>query len=581
VGFSLHHKLTVCALSLVFAAAAPLAAPAASEEPRSIEYTVTPEVASGALQDLAVEMSFRAGPSGVTKVDLPNSWSGATQLYRAVHDLAADKASVAMAGPAVAVLTSKPGAEIKLSYKLKQDFQGVPSVSDGTMPFRPATQPKWFTTVGWTLFPSIEGRRADPVSFRWGSAPQGWTLASDLERKVEHARRIDDLLDSVLTGGEGMTVIERQAGGGRLRLAVHGKWQFSEAKLADLQSRIAETSADFWKDRGKDFLMVVTPLAAPKGETAQYGLGLGGDAFSLWATSDADEGSLRHILAHEHQHAWFPSKVGGVRTGAGEPLDYWLSEGFTDFYTLRILLRSGVWSLDEFVADYNRILRDYAMSPVREAPNGLIAAKFWKDRAVADLPYQRGLMLAAMWDDRMRRASGGKRNLDAVILAMKDVAGSKPVNSAVTNLRIEYAELGGGNLAPDYQHYVNDGARVMLPADLFGDCATVRTTESGIFNRGFDEAATKRSGGVIAGVDASGPAYAAGLRNGMRLIGPGASAGGDPRADLIYQVQDGGSVKTIRYKPLGHDRFTLQQIELAQGMTPEKRATCTKRMAGA
>lgn len=575
----MRRLLSASLLSLAFAAAAPFAPTEADEPLRPIVYQVTPEVIQGALQDLEVEMDFRADRSGVTRVDLPDAWSGATKLYRAIHDIHADGARVSMSGPATVVLASDPGAEVRLTYKVRQDFEGPLSVSNGSTPFRPVTQPGWFTAVGWTTFAAIEGRRPDPVEFRWGATPQGWTLASDLDGKPQGVRRADDLLDSIMTGGEGMTLIERPAAGGMLRMAFHGEWKFSEQKLAELQGRIAETSADFWKDRGKNFLMVVTPLAAPKGETVQYGLGLGGDAFSLWATSDVDEASLRHILAHEHQHAWFPSKVGGVRTGPDEPLDYWLSEGFTDFYTLRILLRSGVWSLDDFVADYNRILKNYAVSPVRDAPNGLIAARFWQDRAVADLPYQRGLMLAALWDDRMRRASNGARDLDQVILAMKD-APDAAKGDAVERLKTEYAALGGGDLAADYRRYVDGGARVLLPADLFGECASVRTLELPSFDRGFDEAATDQSGGVVAGVETTGPAYAAGLRNGMRILGRGVESDWDPRIDVIFQVQDGKSVRMIRYKPLGHETVRLQRIELAANMTPQMRATCTRRMAG-
>jgi predicted metalloprotease with PDZ domain len=554
-----------------------MAAPAAEEPALATFYQVTPEVSAGVLQDLKVELDFRANRSGVTRVDLPDSWSGADHLYRAVHDIAAVGARVAMASPSVVVVTSAPDAQVKFTYHLRQDFKGPLTVANSSTPFRPATQPKWFTSVGWTMFPAIEGRRSDPVDFRWGPVPEGWTVASDLDQKPEGGvRRADDIMDSVLTGGERMTLIERKAAGGSLRMAFHGQWKFSETELAALQGRIAETSADFWKDRGKNFLMVFTPLTASDGEAVQYGLGLGGDAFSLWATHDADQASLRHILAHEHQHAWFPSRVGGVRTGPDEPLDYWLSEGFTDFYTLRILLRSGVWTLEDFTADYNRILQDYAVSPVRDAPNRLIAAKFWQDRAVADLPYQRGLVLAAMWDDRMRRLSGGTKNLDTVILAMKDPGRG----DAVERLKTEYSALGGGDLAADYKRYVDGGATVVLPKDMFGDCAEVATVQLPTYDRGFDETATSHSGGVVKGVETSGPAYAAGLRNGMRIVGHTAADDSNPQADLVYQVQDGNAVKLIKYKPLGRNSITMQKIELAQNMTPEKRAACTKRMAG-
>jgi predicted metalloprotease with PDZ domain len=321
-------------LSCLLLAGSALAAPSSPTT-----YTVTPEVRNGALQDLSLEMKFTGDADGETRIALPSSWSGADHLYRAVHDVGVDGGTFRMAGPATVVVNAAPRAPLTLHYKVVQDFQGELSVSGGS-PFRPVTRPKWFTSVGWALFPEVTGRQHDPVSFRWGAAPQGWAVASDLDHTPKTARTIDDLLDSVLVGGEGMHVVERPVAGGRVRIAFHGNWRFTEDQFATLLTRIQAASSDFWKDQGEDFFAAVTPLAAPQGATVQYGVGLG-DAFSLWATQDVDEPSLRHILAHEHQHTWFPGRMGGVRAGPDEPLDYWLSEGFTDFYTLRLLLRSG------------------------------------------------------------------------------------------------------------------------------------------------------------------------------------------------------------------------------------------------
>jgi predicted metalloprotease with PDZ domain len=471
--------LSACLMCVGLLVASDCAGPAsAAGSAAQIAYVVTPEVRDGTLQDLALSLDFTAEPSGITRIDLPSTWSGATQLYKAVHDITADGARLHMEGPATVVLTSAPHAHVSLRYKVRQDFDGEPAVAQGN-PYRPITRPKWFTAIGWALFPEIEGRREVPVSFRWGPMPAGWNAASDLDHRIVGVRRVDDLLDSVLTGGEAMQVLERPFDGGRIRIAFHGRWKVSEQQIADLQAKIARTSADFWKDHGEEFFVAVTPLQAPPGQTAQFGVGLG-DAFSLWATSDVDEASLRHILAHEHQHVWFPTRVGGVRSGPDEPLDFWLSEGFTDFYTLRILLRSGVYSLEDFTADYNHILRAYALSPVREAPNATIRARFWKDRAVADLPYQRGLLLAALWDDRLRRSSGGKANLDQVVLTMKALAGRPGAQGqAPANLKTAFRTLGGGDLGPDLTRYVDAGHAVVLPADLFGACAVVRTYATG------------------------------------------------------------------------------------------------------
>ncbi len=573
----MRSLLSACFLALAACSAAKAQAPARNTSP--IDYVLTPEMDGATLRDLKLEVRFTADASGVTRIDLPSTWSGATELYKAIHDITAEGASVRRDGGEHLTLSSKPNAPVTLRYTVRQDFEGELSVEQGS-PFRPVTRPGWFTTVGWALFPEIERRRDAPASFRWGATPQGWTLASDLDHKATEPRHIDDLLDSVLVGGQGMQIVERQAAGGRLRIAFHGDWRFSEGQIADLQTRIVNASADFWKDHGGEFFVAFTPLQAPRGATVQYGVGLG-DAFSLWATPNVTEAGLRHILAHEYQHAWLPNRVGGVRSGPDEPLDYWLSEGFTDFYTLRLLLRSGVWSLEDFTTDYNRILKAYAVSSAREAPNRLIAANFWKDREIADLPYQRGLLLAALWDDRLRRESGGRKNLDDVVLDMKArAARDQADDGAVNNLRVAWREEGGQDLGGDMRRYVDGGAAVLLPADLFGSCASVKTYQMPIFDRGFDPEETSAHDGIVGGVDPSGPAWAAGLRNGMRILGREGGDNADSRVDLVYKVDDHGVVKQIRYRPEGKVRATIQEIALAADMSAEKRAACTRSMAG-
>jgi len=563
-----------------FAAAALFAGATAAAAQPPIEYRVTPEVGAGGLQSLKVELSFRGDLDGKTRVFLPDSWSGATELHRALSDIRVEGASVARPDAAALDLSHLPRAPITMTYRVRQDFAGAPAAGAGR-PFRPATQPGWFTAVGWTVFADVAGRQAQPVSFSWGPVPNGWSVASDLDHQPREARRTGDLLDSVLVGGRGLQVVERQTAGGRMRIAVHGdSWKFERQKLGDLLGRIADVSADFWGDRGEEFFVAMTPLEAPQGGSVQYGLGLG-DAFTLWATPEADEASLRHILAHEHQHTWFPSRLGGVRTGPDEPLDYWFSEGFTDFYTLRLLLRSGVWSLEEFSADFNRILKRYASSPARELPNAEIARAFWSDGEVADLPYRRGLLLAALWDDRLRRETGGAADLDDVVRRMSAEASGQPTRGdAPRKLKTAYKALGGGDLSADYARFVDGGGQVLLPTDLFGSCASVVTHEQPAFERGFDVAATSAGDGVVAGVDPEGPAYAAGLRNGMRILQREGGDNADSSVLLAYRVLDAGQEKLISYKPQGRARLQLQEIVLTPGMTAQQRSECARKMSG-
>ena len=549
---------------------------ARSAAPGPVSYTVTPELKNGALDALAVDIRLEGDADGETWMRLPESWSGVSDLQKAVHDIEASGARLTRVGKAELRLSHAPGAQIGLSYRVRQDFKGELAAGEGP-PFRAAVGKDRFTTLGWALFAEVSGPVGRPVDFRWGQAPEGWSMASDLD----HSPRLTntgELLDSILVGGKGMRIVNAPAAGGRVRVAVHGDWRFQPQELSSLLVKVTEASAGFWGDHGEDFFVAVTPLRAPGGGTAQYGVGLG-DAFSLWTTTDVDAAALKHIVVHEHQHVWFPTRVGGVRTGKDEPLDYWLSEGFTDFYTLRMLLRADLWTLEEFVEDYNRILRAYGSSPVKTAPNRLIPVAFWEDPAVADLPYQRGLVLAALWDYRLRTKSDGVHDMDDVVLAMKNRANGAQNGKAVENLHLAFRQFGD-NIDADYANYVEGGASVVLPADLFGRCARVTTTDEATFDRGFDTAKTNAAGGVVAGVDPKGPAYAAGLRDGMKITARlSATNTGDARTELAYRVDSGGAEQIIRYRPEGR-RVPIQQIVLAEGLDAEARSACARVMSG-
>lgn len=570
------RRWRVAALACIIASGTGVARGAA---PAPVSYTVTPELAAGRLIDLRVDVALQGDADGVTHMRLPDRWSGAENLYRAVFDLRASGARLRRMSNSELELTHAPGAPIALSYRVRQDFNGELTAGEGP-PFRAVVRQDRFTVLGWALFAEVAGPVGRRAEFHWGPTPDGWTLASDLDHRGK-VNNTGDLYDSILVGGRDLKIVSAEAAGGHIRIAMHGDWRFTPGQMAALMTRISGAAADFWGEQGEDFFVAVTPMTTPAGQgAAQYGVGLG-DAFSLWSTTEVDEPALRHIVAHEHQHVWFPTRVGGVRTGRDEPLDYWLSEGFTDFYTLRILLRSGLWTPEEFVADYNRILRDYANSPVIGAPNAIVPAGFWEDPAVADLPYQRGLMLATLWDHRLRRATRGARDLDDVVLAMRDRARTQgPTGNAVENLRQAYRGFGG-DLGPDLRRLVDQGTPVLLPADLFGDCARVATTETRAFDRGFDSASTNASGGVVNGVDPRGPAYAAGLRNGMRIVARLSPAvDNDPRVELMYQVIDRSGAKVIRYRPQGSRPILLQEVVLTPAMSPDQRAACIRTLGG-
>jgi len=237
-------------------------------------------------------------------------------------------------------------------------------------------------------------------------------------------------------------------------------------------------------------------------------------------------------------------------------------------------VRAGLISPAEFATIWNEMLAAYAGSPVRTVPGAQAAAAFWNNEAAQKLPYQRGAMLAAMWNARLLTASRGAVNLDTVLHAQ--IAAARSSKEQATSLFQSLAGQKGLNIAADVTQYLIRGEPILLPANTFGPCATVITEQRPSFSRGFDADATANAGNIATGVDRLLPAYAAGLRDGMKIL---ARTEGEPDNALVpyaLLVEDKGQQRTIRYLPQGRERVTVQQVRITHAQSPE----CPRTLGG-
>ena len=556
------------------------AAVAAADD--TVRYSLTPVMAKGKLESLAIEARFKGDGDGETVVILPNEWGGKKQLYLGVRDFKVDGDGVAVETPAPEkrVVRHKPGTDLRVRYRIVQYWDGVPAAT-GENEYRPILQPGYFHVLGNAIFAYPDNRdESSPASFAVTKVPRGWSFASDLEHAAGGRKlTVGDVVESVSVGGD-FRVLKR----GLVRVAIRGKWSFTDdAFLARLQP-IITSHHRFWSDPDEPYLVTVIPLETTPGSRSLGGTGRG-DAFAFFATDNADGVVLNQILAHEHLHTWIPRRIGSLpESEAGnernEARDYWLSEGFTDFYTSRLLLRDGIWSVEDFVSGLNDVLFAFANSPVRTAPNSRIVADFWNDPSVGKLPYQRGQLLAMVWDHQLRGATKGERDLDDVVLAMKARAAGPAKPPLASQLFVEEMKRAGVDAGEDMTRYVEKGEAVLLAADVFASCGTVATLDLPTFDRGFDPEQTAANGDKIAGLREDSPGYRAGLRNGMQLLKRESGKTGDSRVPLSYRVRDNGVERVITYQPEGKTRITLQELTLKAGMTEADRKACAARLGG-
>jgi predicted metalloprotease with PDZ domain len=553
----------IAAAGVVIAAFAPA--------PPRLDYVFSPVLEAGALRAIEVEARFRGDADGETKLRLPNAWAGEQELWKSIADLRV-RSGAEMAGgahPAARVLRHSPNADIRIVYRIVQDWAGPP-MATGRNPHRAIVQPNYFHVIGNVAIVAPERDEDTPVRFRVRNLPRGWTFASDLEHR---ALTLRELYRSISVGGDFRVL--RGAKDRNIRVAIRGAWSFDDAALVEEAETIIAAQRRYWGDGSGPFLITVLQVGQTAGASSLGGTGLSG-SFAFFATANIERARMTRTLAHEALHNWIPQAIGDLPKGRGEPAHYWLSEGFTDFMTARLLVRSGLWNPSAYADDLNETLREYAISPARIVPNARIAEAFWTDDAVGRLPYQRGRLLALMWDARLR--ANGARDFDDAMMEMRRRARTQDLKAPAL-FQAVLSDFGAA-IGDDLQAFVERGGPILLPEDVLAPCGRVRTRDMAMFHRGFDVQATIASNYVIAGVDPQGPAFAAGMRDGMRIIAREGGVIGDSEKEIAYRVEDKGVERVIQYLPQGRGRMAVQEFVLDEGLAGDSLRACLRVLAG-
>jgi len=554
----------------------------AAPPPATVDYRLGVEPHAGQPPMLTVEIRLRGDDDGQTRLRLPDNFASATEVWRYVSDFDVKGASVAEDGPAVRALTHRPGAKLTVRYRLRTAYDQDPAGADGN-PYRgPIIRPDWFALMGNFGFATPEGRSGDPATFRWSKMPKGWRAASDLEHgAMGRWMTVQDVRDSIVLGGPRLALAQRPIAGGQLRVAGFEGSAYPPEASADDIAKVVSGQRGFWNDLQEPYFVALLPLTPRPQGTSSGGTGRG-DGFVLYATPGAGD-RLRWTIAHEHIHTWIPRRI-ATPQGRDEAATYWFTEGFTDFFTHRTLLRAGLASPEDIVGRMDAGLKAYDASPLKTAPNARIVADFWKERAAKDLPYQRGALLALKWDEDIRRKTGGKADLDDVILRMRDHYRQFPPGQGpdvVTGLVSATWVVAQIDLRPDIARHVDRGEAITLPEIMFDGCLDARVNVSPGFDSGFDHAASAPAK-VVKGVKRRGPAWNSGLRDGMRLDAIDLRPG-DMSREIVLTVRPAngrGKARTLRYWPYGDADVQTRTLQLAFGLEGEKLAACGRKIAG-
>jgi predicted metalloprotease with PDZ domain len=325
-------------------------------------------------------------------------------------------------------------------------------------------------------------------------------------------------------------------------LAIRASWPFSDSAAIEAIQATVGAVRDFWHDDNFPYFLVTwSQFDRDRGDGD-------GTAFTnaLWMfTSRLDSLPAWQIstLTHEAFHAWDPRRVGREPNDEERRIG-WFHEGFTAYYGDLIAYRNGLIPLSEVVDDANHDLSSVAHS--RSS-------------------YTRGLVIALWLDGQIRARSEGRRSLDDVMYDMVRGA-DKPL----TLDRI--LETANRYVSSDDQALLRRAAtgdidpRAMLPkAGQLAPCVRVTLDSAWAFDAGFDVKVSTDAKRVT-GVEASGPAYAAGLRDGQPLL-DWSIYNGQSEKPARFTIQADTGRQRIVYYPRGPGAV-VPQLHIVDGYTP-------------
>lgn len=556
------------------------AAPSDAVDSQPMLLTLIPVTGkSGKFAAIDIAMTFKGDSDGETQVKMPDSWGGAETLYRHITKVSVKGGTLKVSGNAAErVIFHKPGARVTLSYRVVPARQHA-RLGEGEQvnDYRPIIAPDYFQLIGNAIIANPSHIALEqPAIVKIGKMPSGATFASDLQHgNFAKPLTFNDLIESVSVGGD-FRIID--AGGG-LRLAMRGQFrERTHDQWVNAFTRIAAAQRSYWGAADSPFLVTVLPYEAPsEGYVSVGGTGRA-DAFAIFATTNASTDTLDLVLAHEMMHTWVPGAIGGLNSG-DNPEPYWLSEGFTDFLTWRVLVRAGIWTPERFAAQMTAALAEYDKLSIRTMPNAQSAQKFWKDREAQRLPYLRGMLFATWADAELLRKSGGRTDFDDVMMEMLRQSKRGGGEDVVALFPKAMKEAG---VATDtiLAKAIERGEPIAFPPDLFAPCGTMEVIDRATFDRGFDVAATAAAGNVVSGTRVGSPAWKAGLRDGMKLLGRESGQLGNSQVELAYAVEDKGVRKTLRWMPEGTTRETIRRFAIADKLSGNARTACIKRLGG-
>jgi predicted metalloprotease with PDZ domain len=507
---------------------------------------------------LLITVSFPGNKSGSTVLHLPDELWGQQMLYKAFTDLQAISGGtsiVATDKPNVYLIKSAPGAKVILSYVLHQGWAGPLQYP---LYFRPVIRKDlfYFQAVAGLAYPDVPDSMHVHCKISYKGFDKGDFIGNSFfsNKSSDHFTvSLQDFLRSIYCGGSYRTKTV-EADGHQITMAIAGQFSFADEEAFSSVSTIIREERRFWHDAGSPNYFVSWLALDDRGTisgTSYY------NSFSLFQSAhDKLSQDLLQTISHEYFHNWIGSALTSPEPGE---LYKWFTEGFTDYYSLKVLHTTGIISKRDFMASLNKDIREYYLSPAFRFENQELMGKFWEDRNLRLLGYRRGLTIAFMLDSRI--AGKGSASLDDLMHAL--FQRSKPAmvfsNAVFDQLVLQYADDSTLSAIDSANSGKNELLTQALLANKIYKTDTITVTK--LFDIGFDDNASGQAKKIV-GLKPGSNAEKAGLVENMAITGNFSIWYNNTEKPAGVEVIRDGKKEWIKYIPAATVNIPVPQISI-------------------
>lgn len=435
------------------------------------EITIQPSF-SNYVARLQFSYTIKGSETGKTVLGFQNNSWGEQNLFNCIKGFTSKEANQIEILPDSnrIVLHHAPNSVLNINYMIQQD---TPSQVQNKHVYRPIVQQTYFHAFGKHLFilPQAwidESSKKREFLLNWKQFPADWIIQSSYgnSRKQHIKTSINELFGAIIIGGD-FRSYHFELQDNHVYFLTRDKWiPFEDKEVFEILKQTVSSQRDFWSDH-TDSLFTVTLLPTYEPwEEGSKALSYGGtglhQSFASFCSNHkgATLEGIRWLYYHELFHNW----VGNTIQNEAEEREYWFSEGFTNYYAYKFMLKDGFYDASSYLEAINtQILEPYNKSPVKTIWNNEITAeKFWSDYNYQQLPYQRGLLYALMIDSKIKQKFNNEKGLDELMRDLLAHVKQNPTAKFNASLFKEMLAnyLDSSTIEQEFERYIKQGEQI-------------------------------------------------------------------------------------------------------------------------